>query len=117
MKSSPTSTFSVTVHVSNLTDPPTITCTPSTIVVTEPDSLVVFNLADKTGEYVFPTSNAITVEDGGTEFPNLWFLDGRHVALHDLCSENADYEYTVGVVEASTGKLYELDPKISNEPT
>src|SRR6218665_3785930 len=116
MKSSAISTFSVAGHVTNLTDPPTITCTPSNIVGTETDSLVVFSLQDKKGEFVFPATNAITVEDGGSEFPNLWRLDGTHVALHDLCGSAAEYEYTVTVEEASTGKLYALDPKITNEP-
>jgi hypothetical protein len=108
-------TVTVVVTVSNLTDPPTVTCTPPTAVVTEPNSLVVFDLV--TAGYAFPTSNSVTVTDGGTEFPNLWYIDPVQVALQDQCSSTAEYEYTVVVDELSTGKQYRHDPKISNEPS
>ena len=104
----------VTVTVSDLTDPPTITCTPSTVVVTEPNSLLVFNLA--TSGYAFPTTGSIIVQDGGSEFPNLWYINPDQVALHDLCDVPAEYDYTVVVEEASTGRRFKVDPRISNEP-
>ncbi|MET0519711.1 MAG: hypothetical protein ABW005_12880 [Burkholderiaceae bacterium] len=104
----------VTVTVSNLTDPPTVTCDPHTVVVTQANSLVVFNLA--TPGYAFPATGSVVVQDGGGEFPNLWSISASQVALHDLCEIPAAYDYNVVVVEIESGKPFTVDPKISNEP-
>lgn len=104
----------VTVTVSDATDPPTVISNPHTAVVTEPNSLVVFNLT--TPGYVFPTTGAILVENGGAEFPNLWYVSPTEVALHDLCAVAGEYKYWVVVEEASSGTQFKVDPRISNEP-
>lgn len=114
MNATTTSTFPVTVTVSDLTDPPTVHCSPTTVVVDKSNALVVFNLA--TEGYAFPTTGAIIVQNGGSEFPNLWYVNASQVALHDLCAVPAEYNYTVIVEESATGKRLRVDPKISNEP-
>lgn len=107
--------FTVTVTVSNLTDPPTITCSPTDLTVDAQNSLILFQL--QTEGYAFPTSGSIVVSDGGTEFPNLWYISPSQVALQDLCSLNADYNYTVTVEETSSGQRhFHKDPTITNEP-
>lgn len=107
--------YTINVTVSNLTDPPTITCAPTDQIVVAQNSLILFQL--QTEGYAFPTTGSIVVQDGGSEFPNLWYISPTQVALQDLCQITANYNYTVTVEETSSGKRhFHKDPTITNEP-
>ena len=91
-----------------------ISCQPDRVVVSTPNTLLVFAL--DTPGYVFPELNPVVVNQPGAEFPYAaWWQHPKAVALFDRGNNTADYSYTVNVVDQFSGQRFRLDPTISNE--
>jgi len=97
-------------------DAGSVVCTPSTVNVSNPDTLVVFSLT--TGGYNFPASAAIVVNTPNTDFPYAsWTVKPQQCAVFDANGVAGDFKYTCTVVETATGHVLSLDPVIRNGGT
>jgi hypothetical protein len=106
--SGPTKNVTVTVDGSH-----NVTCTPDTVDVTNPDTLVVFTLA--TDGYCFPSANAVIVDTPNTDFPYAsWTVKPKEAAIYDRKGVAGDFKYTCTVQDATTGTQYSVDPVIHN---
>ena len=106
----------VTVSVS-VDDSGNITCSPDPVVVTQPDTLLEFDLASP--GYEFPDSKAILVLDTSSgNFPLPSQTVGPYQAtLMDTCISAGLFHYRVTVVQSSTGTVFSVDPGIRNGST
>lgn len=98
---------------SNLTDPPTATCTPEMVTVRDPNTLVQFQIVNQ--GYSFDPEAPIVFDDPGTNFPNTWLLTDTHVAVRDRLTSSGDFSFTINLIETGTGKRVSIDPAIRNE--
>ena len=100
-------------NVTVTTDGTTVTCTPSTVLVTNPNTLVVFNLT--TSGYNFPATSAVVVNTPNTDFPYAsWTVKPQQAAIFDSKVINGNYEYTCTIVNTATGQVLSIDPVIQN---
>lgn len=89
-------------------------CTPNPVVVTAPDTLIVFRL--DAANHQFPSADAVVVSEPGDDFPYpCWRTDRHTVALYDAADDNLSFRYTVTVINTSTGEPVRVDPGISNQ--
>lgn len=64
----------------------------------------------------FPSSDAVTVNGGGTQFPYPSWTQGPHRAsLLDANTDTGTFQYTIAVVNTRTGDRVLLDPTIKND--
>jgi hypothetical protein len=90
-----------------------VACTPPTVNVSNPDTLVVFNLA--TSGYNFPATAAIVINTANTDFPYAsWTVKPQLCGVFDANGVSGDFKYTCTVVETATGQVLSLDPVIRN---
>jgi hypothetical protein len=90
-------------------------CTPSTLNVTGSNVLISFEL--QSADWVFPSSDAVVVSNGGTQFPlPSWTVNDKQAALLDQDSAPGSFSYTVNVQHVATGRKLSLDPSIQNQP-
>ncbi|MFN7724624.1 MAG: hypothetical protein ACK5QH_06095 [Rubrivivax sp.] len=69
-----------------------------------------------TNGWAFPAEAAITVQDGGTQFPcAAWTLAPQQAALLDADTSPGIFNYTIHVVHTGTGQRLRLDPTIRND--
>lgn len=108
----PVLTFNVTG--SNLTDPPTAICSPELVTVTDPNSLVQFQIVNQ--GYAFDPEAPIVFDNPGTNFPDIWLLSDTQVAVRDRLTSGGDFSFTINLIETETGKRFSVDPGIRNEP-
>lgn len=108
----PVLTFDVTG--SNLTDPPTATCSPDLVTASEPNSLVQFQIVNP--GYAFDPEAPIVFSDPGSNFPDIWLLSDTLVAVRDRLTSDGDFSFTINLIETGTGKRFSVDPTIRNEP-
>lgn len=109
----PVLTFTVTA--SDATDPPTIGCTPDSLTVTDPNSLIELVLV--TPGYSFDPERPIVFKTATTDFPDLWTISPTQITMRDRCSVLATLPFTINVVESSgQQRRLSLDPSIQNEP-
>ncbi|UDF36646.1 UNVERIFIED_ORG: hypothetical protein LHJ69_06105 [Shinella sp. XGS7] len=106
--------FSFSVTASDVTDPPTATCTPESVTVDTSNALIDFQL--QTPGYVFDPEGPITFNEATTDFPDLWFISPTQVTLRDRCTTAGDFAFTVHVIESSSGRRIKVDPGIRNTP-
>lgn len=93
----------------------TIDCTPSTadIIKNTKHALLVFTL--NTTGYRFRTANAITLDAHEDDFPyHSWTISDTQAALYDRNKVADTFDYTVTVVNTTTGQEYSVDPEIKN---
>lgn len=103
-----------TVTVSVQTDG-SIVCAPNPVVVTDPDTMLNFQLLGST--HAFRNRHAITVSGGGSEFPfPSWTTKDNQALLLDRVASIGDFDYTLHLVETASGKSIRIDPTIRNEP-
>ncbi len=90
-----------------------VVCTPSTVNVSNPDTLVVFSLT--TSGYNFPATGAIVVTTPNTDFPYAsWTVKPQMCGVFDSNGVSGDFKYTCNVVVTATGQMLSLDPIIKN---
>jgi hypothetical protein len=92
-----------------------ITCTPNTADVLKDTkhALIVFTL--NTTGYRFRTANAIVLDDKLDDFPYAsWTISDTQAALYDTNKVADTFDYTVTVVNTTTGQEYSVDPEIKN---
>ena len=105
--------FTVQVSVNTLGKP---VCTPNPVLVTAANALLVFKL-DVDG-YEFPASGAVVVSSPGDDFPYpCWQINKHTAALFDAADDQISYDYTVTVVNSTTGERHSVDPAIDNRNT
>lgn len=91
-----------------------VTCSPDPVKVQGPNALLVFKMTSP--DWTFTDSNAITVENPGTDFPYpSWTIKPTTAVLVDLDNVKGTYSYCVSVVQSSTGRQFLGDPSIQNE--
>ncbi|HSI57218.1 MAG TPA: hypothetical protein VLA16_06665 [Ideonella sp.] len=91
-----------------------ITCTPSQAVIKGSNVLLTFNLL--TADYAFPSTGAVVVASGGSQFPYpCWTVDANTAVLFDVNTVVADYNYTITVVQIDSSDRLHMDPSIRNE--
>jgi hypothetical protein len=92
----------------------TITCTPDPVNVSASNVMIAFSL--DTPGYVFPDSGAIVGNIEGGQFPYAsWTVKPQLAGLLDLNTANGLFEYTVNVVNSTTGQQFSLDPGVQNQ--
>lgn len=106
--------FTFTVYVSDATDPPTVTTSPAEITVGTNNGLIEFDLA--TPGYSFDPATPILFSQATTDFPDLWAVSATQVFMRDRCSKAATLNFTIKVVEDSSGRSLSHDPIIKNDP-
>ena len=92
-----------------------ITCDPdpAEIIAGTSHVLIVFTL--NTSGFRFPTVGAITLDEVLEDFPfNSWTISNTQAALFDRNKIADSFNYTVTVVNTSTGVEYVVDPEIKN---
>ena len=92
-----------------------ITCTPDPahIIKDTKNALLVFKL--NTSGYRFRTANAITLDAPVDDFPyESWTISDTQAALYDRNKVADTFDYTVTVVNTTTGQEYSVDPVIKN---
>ncbi len=64
----------------------------------------------------FPTTGAVTVTDPGAQFPYpSWTQGPQRASLLDANTDPGTFQYTIAVVNPSTGQRLLLDPTIKND--
>lgn len=106
--------FTFTVNVSDATDPPTVTTVPAEITVGTSNGLIEFDLA--TPGYSFEPVAPIVFSEATTDFPDLWPVSATQVFMRDRCSKAATLNFTIHVLEDSSGRRLSHDPIIINDP-
>jgi hypothetical protein len=100
----------VTVSVDGIVS---ISCSPNPVPVQSTSSLLSFTLA--TSGWRFRQSQAIALDSPNADFPyNSWTMSETNATLYDLNNTNADFAYTVTVINTTTGQEYSVDPVIRN---
>jgi hypothetical protein len=92
-----------------------ITCDPNPAEIIKDTShvLLVFTLV--TSGYRFRTAKAIELDEEVDDFPFAsWTISDTQAALFDRNKVADTFDYTVNVVNTSTGKEYSVDPEIKN---
>ena len=93
----------------------TIDCSPNPapIIKDTKHALLVFTLT--TPGFRFPMANAIKLDQPVDDFPyDSWTITDTQAALYDTNRVKDLFDYTVTVVNATTGKHYSVDPVIDN---
>lgn len=91
-----------------------VTCSPDPVRVRGAKALLVFKMISP--GWTFTDTDAITVENPGTEFPYAsWTTKPTMAVLVDQNTVKATYKYSVAVIQTSTGKQFVQDPGIQNE--
>ncbi|MCV2367991.1 hypothetical protein [Roseateles oligotrophus] len=106
--------FTFTVYASDATDPPTVTCSPAEITVGTSNGLIEFDLA--TPGFSFDPATPIVFSEPTTDFPDLWAISATQIMMRDRCTHAATLNFTIHVVEDSTGLCLSHDPTIKNQP-
>ncbi|MFL6630319.1 MAG: hypothetical protein ACJ8G1_28040 [Vitreoscilla sp.] len=99
-----------------------ITCTPNTADVTKDTKHALLAFTLNTTGFRFPATDAITMdsgkansEDAAKNFPYAsWTLSDTRAALYDNNKSASNFDYTVTVVNTTTGQEYRIDPVINN---
>jgi hypothetical protein len=122
MPHTPNRVVPVTVDVTASGGTVTITCTPETAGVAKDTkhALIAFTL--NTTGYRFPATGAITLDSAKTNsddavdnFPyESWTINDTQAALYDNNKSAKAFNYTVSVVNTTTGQRYSKDPVIDN---
>jgi hypothetical protein len=90
-----------------------IACTPDPVNVSGHNICIAFSL--DTAGYNFPDCNAIVLAQGGTQFPYASGTMRPNLAgVYDANAAAGDFQYTVNVVNSTTGEMTSLDPGIKN---
>lgn len=90
-----------------------IICNPNPVLVTQPNSLLAFNL--RTPCYHFPGTGAVVIAGTFEDFPYpSWTLNPTTAALYDACNQPDQFDYTVTVKHDKTGEEFSVDPIIDN---
>lgn len=110
---SDTPVYTVEVTASDVTDPPTISVNQNPLGVDVQNALLVFQLVSSGFE--FPEEDAIVVTNPGDQFPNFYWIGPTQVGLRDRCTVSGNFDYTITVLETSTGRRHKVDPTIINE--
>lgn len=106
--------LSFTVTASDITDPPTATCSPELVSVDVSNALIDFQLV--TPGYSFDPDGPITFDEVTTDFPDVWIISPTQVSLRDRCTTPGDFAFSVHVIQTSTRKRFKIDPTIRNVP-
>ncbi len=92
-----------------------ITCDPNPAEVIQGTSNVLLVFTLNTSGYRFPTAGAITLDEVLEDFPyNSWTISNTQAALFDHNRIADTFDYTVTVINTSTGVDYVVDPEIKN---
>lgn len=106
--------LSFTVTASDITDPPTATCSPELVSVDVSNALIEFQLV--TPGYSFDPEGPITFNEPTVDFPDLWMISPTQVTLRDRCSSAGDFAFTVHLIENASQRRLRVDPTIRNVP-
>jgi len=116
MPHTPKRVVPVSVDVTVSTDGTvTIDCSPNPapIIKDTKHALLVFTL--NTPGFRFKTADAITLDQAVDDFPyDSWTISDTQAALYDRNLVADTFDYTVTVVNATTGQEYSVDPEIQN---
>ena len=86
---------------------------PAPILKDTKHALLVFTL--NTTGFRFPITNAIKLDQAVADFPyDSWTISDTQAALYDTNRVADLFDYTVTVVNATTGQVYSVDPIIEN---
>jgi len=95
---------------------PNLVFNPDPVQLTpESNALIVYYLLSP--GYYFPTDGTALVIDSpeaSAEFPIAWYINASTLALGDYNNNATSYNYTMTVVDASTGQRITTDPSINN---
>ena len=99
-----------------------ITCTPDTADVTKDTKHALLAFTLNTTGFRFPAVDAITLDpekdnsgDASANFPySSWTISDTQAALYDNNKSKKAFDYTVAVVNTTTGQQYKVDPVIDN---
>ena len=93
----------------------TITCDPNPADIIEGTSRVLLVFTLNTSGYRFRTAGAIEIDPVVEDFPYAsWTISDTQAALFDRNKIADTFDYTVTVVDTTTGKEYSVDPEIKN---
>lgn len=106
--------LSFTVTASDITDPPTATCSPELVSVDVSNALIDFQLV--TPGYSFDPDGPITFDEATTDFPDVWIISPTQVSLRDRCTTPGDFAFTVHLIENVSKRRVKVDPTIRNVP-
>ena len=92
-----------------------ITCDPNPADIIEGTSHVLLVFTLNTSGFRFPTANAISLDQPVDDFPyNSWTISNTQAGLFDRNKVADSFNYTVTVVNTTTGDKYSVDPVITN---
>ena len=92
-----------------------ITCDPNPADIIEGTSHVLLVFTLNTSGYRFRTAHAIELDAPVDDFPFAsWTISDTQAALFDTNKVADTFDYTVTVVNTSTGVEYSVDPEIKN---
>ena len=92
-----------------------ITCDPNPADIIEGTSHVLLVFTLNTSGFRFPTVGAITLDEVLEDFPfNSWTISNTQAGLFDRNKVADSFNYTVTVVNTTTGDKYSVDPVITN---
>ena len=90
-----------------------VSCAPDPAKVSAANVLIVFDL--QTAGYAFPATSAVVVMSPASQFPYpSWTISPGCAALLDIDGDTNTYNYTVNVVDLSSGNTISVDPIIKN---
>ena len=92
-----------------------ITCDPNPAGIAEGASHVLLVFTLNTSGFRFPTVGAITLDEVLEDFPfNSWTISNTQAGLFDRNKVADSFDYTVTVINTTTGETYSVDPVITN---
>ncbi len=92
-----------------------ITCDPNPADIIKGTSHVLLVFTLNTSGFRFPTVGAITLDEVLEDFPfNSWTISNTQAGLFDRNKVADSFNYTVTVVNTTTGETYSVDPVITN---
>ncbi len=99
-----------------------VSCTPDTASILKDTKHVLLDFTLNTTGYRFPAIGAITLDpetdnsgDAAANFPyESWTISDTQATLYDNNKSKKAFDYTVTVVNNTTGQPYGVDPVIDN---
>ena len=93
----------------------TIYCKPNPADILKDTSHVLLVFTLNTPGYRFRTAKAIELDEPVDDFPFAsWTISDTQAALFDRNKVADTFDYTVTIVDITTGKEYSVDPEIKN---
>jgi hypothetical protein len=93
-----------------------MTCQPEELDITGREDGVLIRFHLQSVNWVFPATDAITVQEPKTQFPfPSWTLGPNQAALVDASTAPGEFQYTIHIVHKTSGQRSQLDPTIKND--